>query len=292
MTDEINPISTTTNGPIITSPVVMGGAAPAPVESPIVMVPDSAPDAPAADAAPDSVADPSKSGTTPEWAQRRINELTAKRYEAERLAKQETDARVAAEARAADLLKQITNKNPSPSPAPDPQPAVSDEEIERRVTERAAQMNAAARFNDACNSVADTGKKEFKDWDETLRNLTMVGAIGKDVSPDFLETAIELKDAHKILHYLGGNLEEAGKIAKMPPKKMALEMARIEASIHAPAPVPAPAPISSAPAPVVPITGAAKPGTPSIEDPSISTDDFMAIRAKQIEERRNRYRRT
>jgi hypothetical protein len=288
----------------ITSPIVTDGVQPT-VTSPVVepgsqepVVDANAP--PAGD--PASLTDPNPDGTTnpdhkttPEWAQKRINELTAKRYEAERATTAERTARLAAEAKAQDLLAQIARPGAAPVPgAPDPASApvkMGEDEIERRAQEKAVAIAQANEFNKQCNSIVEVGKKEFKDWDEAVKNLNLVGALGQGVSPEFLETAVELKSPHKVLHYLGTNLEEAEKIAKLPPKRMALEMARVEALLNAPAaPAPAPA-VSNAPPPVIPVGGAAKPGALSIDDPNLSTADFMAMREKQAEEKRNRYRR-
>lgn len=293
MTDDA---TTSTSTPPAPSPIVMGGEQPV-VDSPIVEsnppAPDSAPVAP--EPSPPPVEDVNKTKTTPEWAQKRINELTAKRYEAERAAKTESDARLAAEAKTADLLKQLSEaKGGTPAPTTNgakPPAQLSEEEINRLVMEKAALIAQVNDFNKACNTIAETGKKEFADWDDTLKNLGLVGAVGQNASPEFLETAIELQAPHKVLHYLGSNLEEAEKVIKLPPKKMALELARLEARLNAPASAPVTPPVSSAPPPVIPVAGGAKPPALSIDDPNISAEDFFAIRAKQIEERRKRYLR-
>lgn len=306
MTDPVS-----ASGPIITSPIVMGGDSPT-VETPVVEgnppPPPAVVDPAVAPVVPESIpvdptAEPNTSvKATPEWAQKRINELTAKRYEAERSAISEREGRVAAEKANAELLARITNtapvdpNNPNPvTPAVVTKPELTEEEVERRATVKAAQMSATARFNDACNTVAETGKQEFKDtWDEALKNLGLVGAIGQNVPPDFLETAIELKNPAKILHHLGTNIEEAERIAKLPPKKMAMEMARLESQLNAPIAQPAapalPA-ISNAPAPVIPVNGAPKSGAPTIDDPTVALDDWMTVRNKQIADRRLRYQR-
>lgn len=266
------------------------------VESPIVPMeaaPVSESSAPAEVPADPVVttAEPAKP-ITPDWAQKRINELTAKRYEAERTASQERDARLAAEAQKVELLKRLEKEGASPDLTKASE-TMTEEEINKRANAKAIQISQQNEFNKACNSIVETGKKEFTDWDEAVKNLSLVGAIGANVSPEFLETAIELKSPHKILHYLGSNLEEAEKLIKMPPKRMAMEMARIESAINAPKPVivAPPAPISAAPAPVIPVGGAAKPGTPDINDSSLSSEDWHKLRQQQIIDKRNRYRR-
>lgn len=242
---------------------------------------------------------PPPTKVTPDWAQKRINELTAKRYESERVA-QEADTRAkeadnrakAAEARAAALLEQVAkaghNATPAPAPTPIPEPQLSEVEIERRAELKAVQKAATQRFNEACNKVVENGEKEYKDFGEAIKNLAMVGALGQNVSSEFLETAVELNNPHQILHYLGNNPEQASRIIGMPPKKMALEMARIEAQLSKP---PAPPAVSGAPAPIIPVGGGTKITATALDDPNIASDDWFKERERQVAERRNRYRR-
>lgn len=288
MTSETTPPPAVTTAQV-TSPVVQDNATQPTVTSPVVPKAEVTP-APVVDpvaATTPPATDPAAGGQTTQqdWAIKRINELTAKRYEAERTAEAAKKAQLAAEEKSRELLAQIT-KTTTPDPAAPPaKPAQSDEDIERMVQERATAIAQANSFNEACNKVAATGKKEFTDWQQSLDNLNLVGALGKDVPATFLETAVELKDPHKILHHLGKNMDEAARIAKLPPQKMAVEMARIEATLQAPAPV------SAAPAPVIPVAGATKVSPGTLDDPNISADDWYKIRAQQIEEKRNRYRR-
>jgi hypothetical protein len=253
--------------------------------SPVVMNedPPAAPDP----AAPPSTPDPNPVPplvVEPEGVQKRINELTAKRYEAERKAEAAEKAQLAAEEKAKELLAQIAK---APADGVKPDPKLTEEEIERRATEKATLMAQAKVFNDACDTIAGNGKKEFTDWDEAVKNLNLVGIVGQGASPVFLETAIELKNPQKILHHLGKNLDEAERIKKLSPPKMALELARIESQVNAPVPT---VPISNAPPPVIPVGGATK-GVPDINDPNLPMEEFMALRAKQKEDYRRRYQK-
>ncbi len=286
--DITSPIVTTDSQPVVASPIVEANPAPADVVDPAAPITDPAAANP----------DPAKP-VTPDWAQKRINELTAKRHEESRRAQALEAEKTALATQNAELLKQLAvQRNPdgtfAAKPAEEPKPAVTQEEIDKLVKAEAARQVQVQRFNDTCNAVADTGKKEFTDWDEALKNLTLVGAIGANAPIDFLETAVELQNSHKVLHYLGTNLDEAEKISKLPPKRMALEMARLEATLNAPvaAPVVPPVPVSQAPAPVLPVTGSkANPANLEISDPSLTMEQFNALRNKQADERRNRYRR-
>lgn len=288
MTIQTTPVTEITGSgasPIVTeanttvdSPVVLP---PEPTPVPVIAVPEATPE-------PTQVPDPNK--VTPDWAQKRINELTAKRYEAERVAQEAADRAKAAETRTIELLKQI-EKGGAPQPTAIPI-ALGEDEIEKRALEKARFIAQANEFNRACNSIADIGKKEYKEsWDDAMRNLGMVGAIGKDTSPEFLENAIELKDPHKVLHYLGTHMDEGARIAGLSGRKMALELARLESHLNAPTPAPTQPPVSQAPPPVIPVGGAAKNGPVSLDDPNTSSADWFKTRQAQIEEKRNRYRR-
>lgn len=290
-----SPVVTTENT-TVASPVVTEDPANPPAEGgdPAASGGDSNDDGgtpPAQDPAnPATPADGNKNAT-PEWAQKRINELTAKRYEAERIAGEERDGRRAAEARAAELLKQVGEKNNAPPADPSAtKPALTEAEIDRRALEKAALIAQATEFNKACNSVAETGKKDYKDWDDALKNLAMVGAIGDKVSPEFLENVVELKSPAKILHHLGTHMDEAARITQLSPKKMAMELVRIETALNAPAPIAPPAPLSNAPAPLIPVGGnGVKPGAPTLDDPNVSSADWFKMRDQQVMEKRNRY---
>lgn len=298
MTEGSATTTTPTNSPIVTD------GQPSVVVNPVVDTtppPDNTQEPAANSADPAAAAPNANNGTTPEWYQKRINELTLRRQAAEREAKMNEDKLSAERAKNAELLQQLTSKPNDPAAINNAantnplsnsnQPQLSKEELEKLIQERAVQLAQANAFNDACNAIAETGKREFTDWDESLKNLSLAGAIGQDVPADFLETAVELKDPHKILHYLGKHVEEAEKIAKLPPKRMALEMARIEALIHKPAAAPPPTPISNAPAPVIPVNGSTKVASKDINDPSLTTAEFMALREEQEAARRTRYRR-
>lgn len=297
-TETVTPAQTQTTD--VTSPIVTDGAQPV-VSSPVVEGTDPTVVVPATEV----TTTPSTSTTTateeaplvtPKWAQDRINELTAKRHAAERKAQQESERATAAE----ELLARVTSGQQPPTATATSTtttatpPALTEQEVERRAQEKATQMARQSAFNNACNAVADAGAKEFKDtWATALSNLSMVGATGEGSNPDFLETAIELKSPEKVLHYLGTNLDQAQRIVSLPPKKMALEMARLEATLNAPVAAlqPIVPPVSNAPQPIIPVGGAAKAPAGDITDPNMTPDDWFMLRAKQVAERKARYQR-
>lgn len=164
------------------------------------------------------------------WFQRRIDDLTREKWEERRRA----DALEAA-------LKAIPRPE-QPEGEPKPVPALTPTDVERR----AAEIAATNEFNRRSNEIYDAGTKDFPDFDQSLKTFQMLGGL----PPALIEAAQEAGDAHKILHQLGKNPDEAARILSLPPVRMAAAVAKL-----ASAPAPAPRPISSAPAPIKPITG-------------------------------------
>lgn len=285
MTDA--PLSTANSGPTINSPIVTEENPQQPNALPVV---ETNPPAPVAETPPldPNAPDPTKH----EVVQKRINEITAKRYEAERKFDIEKEARLAAEAKNADLLKQLAQKTPDTNkstPTAVDQPKLTEDEIDRRAQEKANNIARVNEFNKECNKIFQNGKDVYKDsWDQSLKNLAMVGAIGQNAPLDFLQTAIELKEPHKVLEHLGKNFEEAERIIKLPPQRMAIELARIESQLHAPQ---SPIVISNAPTPLIPVNGAATPPAMDISDPNLPMEQYLNLRAQQQEQKKKRYLR-
>lgn len=209
------------------------------------------------------------------WFQQRINDMTREKYEKDRI--------IEAERRQKEILMEENARlkagGASPADTTTVAPASSEAEIERRANERAANIAIQTRYNERCNEVYHSGKSDFPDFEDALKNLSMVGAVGENANVAFLQTVSEMPEAHKILHHLGNNLDEAARLVSLPPLKMAVEIARIEAGLGKGKPV------SSAPAPLKPIDGKGK-SERSLHDPKLSMDEFLALRSKQLEQRK------
>jgi hypothetical protein len=149
---------------------------------------------------------------------------------------------------------------------------------EAEINKKAEQLVEIRLFNQKCDDIAAKGKQEFPEFNTALANLNAVGALGTDVRPDFLQTVAEIPDAHKVLHYLGNNMNEAARIAALPKVKMAIELAEIRSNISKPKQ------ISQAPAPIKPVTGTGG-GNADLADPNLSMEEYSRIRAKQRAER-------
>lgn len=196
------------------------------------------------------------------WFQKRIGELTREKYEAKREA--ETARQEAQQYR--EHLARVQQGEQSQAPAGD---------VETRIRQEAQRLIAEQSFNESCNKVYATGKAEFQDFDQAVANLQMVG-----VSREFLELATTSDAGAKLLHHLGTDLDEAARIATLPPVQMARELTKLEIKLsHKPV-----KPVSNASAPISPIAGM-KGG--SSKSPSEMTDsEFAAWRKSQIAQRR------
>jgi hypothetical protein len=192
---------------------------------------------------------PKDSAPKSDWVQRRIDQLTREKHEAHRRAEE-------AEARA----RQFETHQPTETPSG----SVPRAEIEKA----AAQLIKQREFDSACNSVFEAGKKEFPDFDSSLKTFQMLG--GAPV--EFLEAVTSLDNGHKVLHHLGANPEAAERLLGMSPLKMALELARLETTLNQAKPV------SKAPAPITPVGGKASPVEP---DEFKSTAEYIAWRKKK-----------
>lgn len=183
------------------------------------------------------------------WFQKRIGELTREKYEAKRQA--DTAAQEARELRE-QLARQQQGDEGEAEPV----------DVQARVKQEAERIVADRTFNETCNKVYAQGKSEFPDFDTAVQNLQMVG-----VNRDFLELATTSDAGAKLLHHLGTDLDEAARIAALPPVQMARELTKLEFKLNQ---APAPKPVSKAPAPITPI------GSGGVTDNGLRDDLPMA----------------
>jgi hypothetical protein len=182
------------------------------------------------------------------WFQSRIDELTREKHD---------------ERRAREALEERLRKLEQLEPSETPQAGNSEE----RIREAAAQIVAKERFDQRCNDVYSSGARDFPDFDEKLGQFRHLGGL----PPAFLEAVTELPDAHKVLHALGSDLDQAAHIINLPPVQMGLALARLSS------PATTARPVSSAPPPIKPIDGAPR-GEKSPDD--MSMEEWTAWREK------------
>lgn len=192
------------------------------------------------------------------WFQRRIDELTRQRYEAER--------------RAEAALQLLQGKGEGEEPKPGEK--LSEAEVERRALAKAQELAAEQAFNQECNRIYEAGVKAFSDFDDAIQNFRMLGGL----TPPMIEAAAATDMPEKVLYELGSNPDEAERIIKMTPTRMGVELAKLAQKLSAPKPA-----VSKAPPPIKPVDGAGK----GEKDPDKMSDaEWMEWRNKQIAARR------
>lgn len=188
----------------------------------------------------------------PNWAQRRIDQLTREKHEERR-------QREALQTQLAQYQQPTGQQQPG-------QPQDIDQLVEQRAAAKIADQN----FNQACNRVFQAGVKADPNFEANLRTLQSVG----DISREFLEVVTDMDEGHKVLNHLGANPDEADRILSLPPLKQARELAKLEASLGKPAAAP---PVSNVPAPIAPVGSKATPAAP---ENFASTDEYVAWHRK------------
>lgn len=147
----------------------------------------------------------------------------------------------------------------------------------------ADQKVAQREFVRQCNTVYEKGKKEIQNFAEGMQGFNVFGGLQK--FPQFLQAAVGLENAHKVLHHLGTNLDEAERVLSLPQVQQAVELAKLDLQMKNVAAAP---PVSQAPRPAAPIapSGAADVvPTPDEDGDFQSQEDFRKFRAKTFKKR-------
>lgn len=195
----------------------------------------------------------------PDWKDRRIAALTAKLREKEQA-----------------------------KPAVKPEGVKPEEQdLDALVESRVQQKVAIDAFNKACADAATAGRETFgaEEFDARLKQFQQV------VDPTdqnqviayntFLAAAIETGAAPKLIHALGGDLEEAERILSLPPVRMAVELTKLANKDVTE--------VSGAPKPIRPVASGSGVAHTSIspDDASrsdqLSTAEWMKRRNAQVE---------
>ena len=198
--------------------------------------------------------------------QRRINRLTAEKYQ-ERAQREHLEREL-----------QQFRQSGEQQPQHEPQQPYSREQVARE----AAAIVEQQRFNDQCNRLATEGRKAAPDFDAQLATLASVtGPLFDDKGrPEPLLQALLATDApHKVMLHLAAHPDVAADLIDLTPLQQARRLGRIESELSAPSKT------SNAPRPIDPVKGsAASSGEPDPAD----TTRWIAWRNKQVSERRAR----
>lgn len=227
--------------------------------------------------APAPAADPSKEGEpapatppTPEgkpkgnWQQDRINTLYARLKEKER------------------ELAAVKAKGTEPN-----QQQELEAQVDELAQQKAREIAAQKEWNDRCNSVVEAGRKEFPDFNQQVDRLKGLVDFNDRAEAQryvsLVEAALDTGEGHRLIHALGQDLDEAARLMRLSPTKMAVELTKMALK-----PVD---PVSGVPKPITPLGSRGAPHTAvEPDDPErgdrLSTAEWMRRREAQIAARR------
>lgn len=218
--------------------------------------------------------------------QKRIDELTKARREAER--KAEEAERKLAEiqgSRPADKNAPANPTEPAGKPKIEDFPtieayyeALTDFKIEQREKAAAAKESASAAQKD-WEERADSFKSQHADYDEAIDSVKI-----PNNSPSIKELSQAVfAGGPELLYQLAKAPDEVARIAALPPIEALLALGEFKAKI--PAPEKQPQKVSSAPKPPARVGGTA-PTAKAIDDPNLEYADFEKLRNAQERRRR------
>jgi hypothetical protein len=211
--------------------------------------------------------------------QERVNEITRARREAER----ERDA-------LRHELEQARANQPAPQAQSADVPKLEDFQFDLGKWGRAVADHArnAARQEFQSREVQHTQQQVFRAYAERAQEYSKtaptfnddVAALDRVVNyhPAVVDAIASSEYGPQVTHYLSQHLDEADRLARLPPHLAAVQIGRLEAQVSAPKPKP----VTNAPNPVPTVGG----GSHSSKDPDRMSDaEFSAWRRRQIAQR-------
>lgn len=190
--------------------------------------------------------------------ERRIDKLTAARYQAEAKAQH---------------LEQELQRYMQGQQQDEAKP-IKPEDIDRLVTEKAREIAQAEAMTAKVNGILAQGQK-IPDFD------ALCNAVNEEVQfydrgrpTAFLEAVMDSEAPHQLLAHLGKNPELAEGLQGLTPAQLGRRIARIEADMNKQPEAPKP---SSAPKPLQPVKPTSGSVTPGPDSP-----DYIAWKLKQL----------
>ncbi len=234
--------------------------APVLAETPEVAAPESAnPEAPVENPPEDDPRD-----KTVQSLQRRVNRVTAARYQEQARAQQLANE-------AEQLRQRLAQYEQQPQ-----QPALTPEKVLPIAQQLAAQIREQEKVRDSVSSVLAKGRT-LEGFDKACNAVAEeIPFYAQDGKPtDFLRVVLECDAPEKVLHYLGTNPDVASELADLSPTQVARRLDRIERDLAKP---PEPK-ATTAPKPIQPVKTVAR-DDGSLSD-ELSTEEWIKRRNKQ-----------
>lgn len=229
------------------------------------------------DAAAAEGADQSKDGADKPkpWFYGRIDRLTARAAEAERLAA-DKDAEITL-LKAALEAKAEKPADGDGKPAPKGEKMVPESQLKTEAQRIAAAAMREQEFTTKCNEMTADGLKAHpKDFMDKVAELGKIGENPQKMGM-FMELAYETGHGAELIYQLGNNLDLANEVLSLSPTKLAMRLAKMAGEVKAPS-------VSSAPRPPEPINSRSPSATDDLRD-DMPIEDWMKKRDRQVAER-------
>lgn len=178
-----------------------------------------------------------------------------------------------------DLRKDLEEANKQLAARPDDQKVFTEEEIVKRAKEMAKEEVTAREFEAAVNRIAKEAQKLDKDYQAKVK--AMSEDYNQGIIPGLMIGILDdlPNNGGDVLMYLANHEDEYEEIHVLSPAKMALRLKDISDKLK-----PKAKKVSQVPAPNEGVKG--KGSSPDVLRDDAPMEDWVRIRAKQVEERR------
>jgi hypothetical protein len=163
--------------------------------------------------------------------------------------------------------------------APQNAGGVDPKQIQMEIYRQAQELAKQNEWKNTTEKIWNEGLSKYGDWAPQLNNMAQIlGGIPTTLT----EAAIESGSPHEVLYHLAKNVDEAARIAILPPTRQAVAIAKLAQNVSAPRKV------TSAPPPISPKVQGIGSAPASLDDPNISMEEWARLRNEQAMARRKR----
>lgn len=163
--------------------------------------------------------------------------------------------------------------------APQGAGGVDPKQIQMEIYRQAQELAKQNEWKNTTEKIWNEGLAKYGDWAPQLNNMAQIlGGIPTTLT----EAAIESGAPHEVLYHLAKNVDEAARIALLPPTRQAVAVAKLAQNVSAPRKV------TSAPPPISPKVQGIGSAPASLDDPNISMEEWARLRNEQAMARRKR----
>ena len=163
--------------------------------------------------------------------------------------------------------------------APPQAGGVDPKQIQMEIYRQAQELSKQNEWKNTTDKIWNEGLSKYGDWAPQLNNMAQIlGGIPTTLT----EAAIESGSPHEVLYHLAKNVDEAARIALLPPTRQAVAVAKLAQNVNAPRRV------TAAPPPISPKVQGIGSAPASLDDPNISMEEWARLRNEQAANRRRR----